>query len=31
MTRSDDVVGKEKVAGCYVAPGVEKKLQRVPV
>lgn len=25
MTRSDDVVSKEKVAGCHVVPGVETK------
>lgn len=26
-TRSDDVVGGEKVAGCHVVPGVETKPQ----
>ncbi len=25
MTRSDDVVSEEKVAGCHVVPGVETK------
>lgn len=28
MTRSDDVVREEKVAGCHVVPGVETKPKR---